>query len=183
MLIVVDDIELAQRAPLEPRFHPEQQEAAREGSAFIVRGKQSVLRLERLTTEGVPLDARQVAGAPASSRPPANQSPRPSNRTSPGGNAVRGEASPSAPSSGDDALHVKTEDLQNPARFAGREVEGIRACSEGERFLDGKEDALDGHRVSVDSTRLNAPQFLDDFLPVEAIATASHGERQFFHHR
>jgi hypothetical protein len=61
-LIVVDDIELAQSAPLELRFHPEQQEATREGSAFIMHGKQSVLRLEPLTTEGVQVDAQQVSG-------------------------------------------------------------------------------------------------------------------------
>jgi Domain of unknown function (DUF4962)/Heparinase II/III-like protein len=60
-LIVVDDIELAHSAPMELRFHPEAQEAAREGNAFLMRGKQSMLRLEPLTTGIILADAKQIA--------------------------------------------------------------------------------------------------------------------------
>ncbi|MFQ6132384.1 MAG: DUF4962 domain-containing protein [Armatimonadota bacterium] len=61
VLIVVDDIELDEPAPLELRFHPEQAKAEREGGAFIIGGGRSVLRLEPLTTEGVDASAEDVA--------------------------------------------------------------------------------------------------------------------------
>jgi hypothetical protein len=58
VLIVLDDVALAQgEADLELRFHPEQEKAARDGPAFVMRGKQAVLRLEALETGGADVAA------------------------------------------------------------------------------------------------------------------------------
>ena len=62
ILIVVDDIMLRQPRALELRFHPESTQGERDGVAFMARGKQSVLRIEPLTTEGVTIAAEAVAG-------------------------------------------------------------------------------------------------------------------------
>jgi hypothetical protein len=62
VLIVCDDIELDQARDLELRFHPEQAQAEQDGDAFLVRGKQSVLRIEPLTTDGVTVRAEDLAG-------------------------------------------------------------------------------------------------------------------------
>ena len=56
VLIVADEILLDKESSLELRFHPEQQ-AERQGNVFLAKGKQVVLRIEPLTTEGV-----QVSG-------------------------------------------------------------------------------------------------------------------------
>jgi hypothetical protein len=60
VLIVVDDISLKEAHELELRFHPEQQDAGRDGSAFIIKGKQSVMRLDPLTVEGVDFTAEKL---------------------------------------------------------------------------------------------------------------------------
>ena len=62
VLIVCDDIELDAPRNLELRFHPEQTQADRDGDALMGHGKQSVLRIEPLTTDGVTLGAEDVAG-------------------------------------------------------------------------------------------------------------------------
>jgi hypothetical protein len=59
VLIVADDILLDQAGALELRFHPEQA-AAREGNAFLAKGKQATLRIEPLTTDGVQVTAEAV---------------------------------------------------------------------------------------------------------------------------
>ena len=58
VLIVADDILLDKEAPLELRFHPEQ-EAVRDGNVFLAKGKRATLRLEPLAAEGV-----QIAAGP-----------------------------------------------------------------------------------------------------------------------
>jgi hypothetical protein len=62
VLLVLDEVELAQPGPLELRFHPEQEAAQQAGSAFLMRGRSSVLRLEPLTPVGVQVSAEKVAG-------------------------------------------------------------------------------------------------------------------------
>jgi hypothetical protein len=59
VLIVADDIALAATGKLELRFHPESP-AQPEGRAWLSRGKQSVLRLEPLTPEGVSVSAESL---------------------------------------------------------------------------------------------------------------------------
>ena len=59
VLIVADDILMDKESPLELRFHPEQQ-AEREGNVFLAKGKQAVLRIEPLTTEGVQAAGERV---------------------------------------------------------------------------------------------------------------------------
>jgi hypothetical protein len=56
VLLVADDILLDKPRSLELRFHPEQQ-AERNGTAFVARGGKTVLRIDPLSTEGV-----QVSG-------------------------------------------------------------------------------------------------------------------------
>ena len=62
VLVVADDIVLADERPLELRFHPEQDEAHRDGSAFLVHGRNSTLRIEPLTTDGVEVTAESLEG-------------------------------------------------------------------------------------------------------------------------
>lgn len=62
VLIVADDIQLDRQRPLELRFHPESTGAARDGAAYIMTGKQSVLRVQPLTTDGVTVAAGDVSG-------------------------------------------------------------------------------------------------------------------------
>ena len=73
VLIVADDILLDKEAPLELRFHPEQ-EAVRDGNVFLAKGKRATLRLEPLAAEGVqiaagpmPLPGKRAMGNRASS--------------------------------------------------------------------------------------------------------------------
>lgn len=61
VLIVADDIRLAEPRGLELRFHPDQQSCRREGDAFLFEGKSAVLRLEPLTTDSVQIDAGPLA--------------------------------------------------------------------------------------------------------------------------
>jgi hypothetical protein len=63
VLIVADDVALDGAHELELRFHPEQATAEREGAAFVMRGKQAVLRFEELTGENVGLAAENVPAA------------------------------------------------------------------------------------------------------------------------
>ena len=63
VLIVADDILLDEPRMLELRFHPEATQADREDGAFIMRGKQAVLRFEELTGEGVSVAAEDLAAA------------------------------------------------------------------------------------------------------------------------
>jgi len=51
-LIVADETLLEKESSLESRFHPEQQ-AERQGNVSLAKGKQAVLQIEPLTTEGV----------------------------------------------------------------------------------------------------------------------------------
>jgi hypothetical protein len=51
ILIVADDIETAEDADLELRFHPEY-EPVPKGGAFLARGERAVLRIEPLATDG-----------------------------------------------------------------------------------------------------------------------------------
>ncbi len=62
VLIVLDDIALDAPHSLELRFHPENRPAEKDGAAFVIKGKQSVLRIEPLTTTGVTASAEDVAG-------------------------------------------------------------------------------------------------------------------------
>jgi hypothetical protein len=52
VVVVADEIQVNQKTPLELRFHPEEP-AERQGNRFVAKGKQAILRLEPLTTEGV----------------------------------------------------------------------------------------------------------------------------------
>lgn len=52
ILLVIDDVQTERRARLELCFHPEQS-PRREGRALLAQGKQAVLRIDPLTTEGV----------------------------------------------------------------------------------------------------------------------------------
>ena len=62
VLIVVDDIALNETRKLELRFHPEHRQVERDNEAFIIRGKQAILRLEPLTCENVKVTAEDIAG-------------------------------------------------------------------------------------------------------------------------
>lgn len=62
VLLVLDDIQMDHRHSLELRFHPEQQGAAKEGSAYLCRGKRADLRVEPLTVEGVKIRNQEMAG-------------------------------------------------------------------------------------------------------------------------
>lgn len=53
VLIVLDDIQTERPQPLELRFHPESRELQRDGTAYLINGKQSTLRLQPLTLDGV----------------------------------------------------------------------------------------------------------------------------------
>jgi hypothetical protein len=59
---VADDITLDAPHALELRFHPEATKAEPDGTAFLMRGKQSVLRLQALMTDGVTVTAEDVKG-------------------------------------------------------------------------------------------------------------------------
>lgn len=61
VLIVLDDISSERAQPLELRFHPESTQMERNGAAFLLRGKQSTLRLQPLTIEGATITAEDVA--------------------------------------------------------------------------------------------------------------------------
>jgi hypothetical protein len=70
VLIVLDDIVLSQPRSLELRFHPETREhpeireSEKDGTAFIARGEQAVLRMEPLTLDGVNVGVtKTVAGS------------------------------------------------------------------------------------------------------------------------
>lgn len=62
VLIVLDDIICDREKDLELRFHPEQQQAAQDGSAFICRGEKSVLRVEPLAVPNGRAAAEMVDG-------------------------------------------------------------------------------------------------------------------------
>jgi hypothetical protein len=63
VLLVLDDVAAEGEADLELRFHPEQQEAARRGNAFLMRGRKAALRVEALTPEGVRASAEALPAA------------------------------------------------------------------------------------------------------------------------
>ncbi|MDQ3815838.1 MAG: DUF4962 domain-containing protein, partial [Armatimonadota bacterium] len=62
VLIVLDDIALDAPRALELRFHPENREATKDGAAFVIKGKQAVLRVEPLTLDGATASAEDVTG-------------------------------------------------------------------------------------------------------------------------
>ncbi|MCE5250969.1 DUF4962 domain-containing protein [bacterium] len=64
VLIVADDIALDMAHDLELRFHPEQQEGSCSGNAFVMHGKQAVLRLDPLVSEGVDVSAESIIALP-----------------------------------------------------------------------------------------------------------------------
>lgn len=66
LLIVADDIELGQAADLELRFHPEGKLSPQAGGTFLAEGRQSVLRIEPLTPEGLQV-SRDEAQRPSRS--------------------------------------------------------------------------------------------------------------------
>ena len=59
VLIVADEILLDKESSLELRFHPEQQAERRE-DVFLVKGKQVVLQIEPLTTEGIEVSGESL---------------------------------------------------------------------------------------------------------------------------
>lgn len=69
VLIVVDDIATDTPRDLELRFHPEQKTAQQEGTAFVVTGGRSALRLEALTPDGVTVSSGSDATAGQLGRP------------------------------------------------------------------------------------------------------------------
>ena len=62
VVIVLDDIALDAPQPLELRFHPENRQAEQSGTGWLIKGKQSVLRVQPLTGEGVTATAEDVTG-------------------------------------------------------------------------------------------------------------------------
>ena len=60
VLIVIDDIAADRERDLELRFHPEQQEAESIGDAYLVRGKNAMLRIEPLTMQDVKVSAEAL---------------------------------------------------------------------------------------------------------------------------
>ena len=61
VLIVIDDIELDESRELELRFHPEQGEAQKDGNAFSIKGKNTLMRIDLLTDADVKISAEDVA--------------------------------------------------------------------------------------------------------------------------
>jgi len=62
VLLICDEVTTDQPRSLELRFHPEIQQAERDGNAFVMRGKKSVLRMEPLLTEAdVKVSAEELA--------------------------------------------------------------------------------------------------------------------------
>lgn len=69
VVLVLDDIALDQAKPLELRFHPEQQQSAQAGNAFISRGPKAALRIEPLTPDGVQVSGEIVNGEDRNAKP------------------------------------------------------------------------------------------------------------------
>ena len=61
VLIVVDNIALHDTCELELNFHTESHQMKRDNNAFLIRGEQTLLRLDPLTVEGVRTAAEVVA--------------------------------------------------------------------------------------------------------------------------
>ncbi|MFC1712378.1 DUF4962 domain-containing protein [Candidatus Poribacteria bacterium] len=62
VLIVVDDIELDEAKELELRFHPEQGAAQKDGKTFLVKGENTLMRVDPLTGANVNISAEDIAG-------------------------------------------------------------------------------------------------------------------------
>jgi len=60
VLIVADEVEVDRPRQLELRFHPESSKVRKEGHAWIVEGRRSVLRLDELTPDGVEARAEEL---------------------------------------------------------------------------------------------------------------------------
>jgi hypothetical protein len=62
VLIIMDDIELDEARELELRFHPEQGEAQEDGKAFLIKGENTLLRIDPLTDANVNINAEDIPG-------------------------------------------------------------------------------------------------------------------------
>jgi hypothetical protein len=62
-LIVIDDIEVKERRSLELRFHPEQEALEEDDAGYLMRGKNTRLRIQPLTPDGVHTEARRLSGS------------------------------------------------------------------------------------------------------------------------
>lgn len=64
VLIIIDDIKLNEEKELELDFHPEQQQAERDGNVFVIRGEKASLRIEPLTYEGISVTEKKIVTIP-----------------------------------------------------------------------------------------------------------------------